>query len=113
MPTCHVCGKINVASCTECYKLYEQDIAEGRIPPQFKTAGEKFQYSDWKAIRIAEKEADITQCCSPEEIFAVRKAAADKAIAGCLARHRAGRAAKTPAQEAKEARDALRSRYTY
>jgi len=93
--------------------LYQQDVAVGRIPPQFKAAGEKFEYVDWETIRIAEKEADITRCCSPDEIFAVRKAAADKAIDECLVYHRARRAAKTPAQEAKEARDALRSRYTY
>lgn len=40
--------------CPECVKCYNQEVAEGHIPPAFVEAGVEFSFSDWHRIRLAE-----------------------------------------------------------
>jgi len=97
--------------------MYQEDInaTPPRIPPQFLEEGIEMAYGDWQDIRYAERHAQYPHGATPEQIRAARKQAADMMIRTIIVgyKRRQAAAAKTPAQEAKEARDAIRSRYTY
>lgn len=116
MPVCKACNAIYYKRCDGCHKLYEQDVREGRIPPQYTDAGVPFSFRDWEDIRWAEGRAYWPHGATQEEIDAARKAAADQMIKtsiGCYLRRQKTEAEKRAKTGRAQTDALLRSRYTY
>lgn len=114
--TCKACGKYRSIRCEACRRRYQEDISAGRIPHQFTAAGITMTYGDWENIRWAERTAKYAYgSATSEQIFAARKAAADRMIESCIGAHLLQHKVAAESQQQRDAKDdaEMRSRYTY
>lgn len=54
--TCPACGDDYCGKCPTCYPLYEEDMRNNHIPPQYVEAGVRPSFLEWAQIKRAELE---------------------------------------------------------
>lgn len=127
MAICAVCGDEYYGACKHCKKIYEAEVAAGKIHPLFLTtdgiSGRDFHLSAWTQIRAAEQRAekiyairhsmkveDVTKCADGRRAIAE---AANKAALEAIGVIKAWKSAPTAEQRSQDLTDGINRRSSY
>lgn len=126
MAYCPMHDREDLGLCPECVKCYNQEVAEGHIPPAFTEAGVEFSFNDWHQIRLEEYalarqrvDPDLGRTEAEKKKLQERvdqQLAQDKQTIARLAASLAAdhqKAPVTPGQRQKQLNDKVRSYRTY
>lgn len=127
MAVCAVCGDEYYSACKHCKKIYEAEVAAGKIHPFFLTtegiSKEDFGLFEWTQIRAAEQSAErsyaIKHCMAVEDVTKSaegRKAiteAANKAASEAIRVVKAWKSAPTAEQRSQELTSGINRRSSY